>query len=367
MFQCQYAHHCSRLLLLVAFVFSSFLGGCGDDGATGDNAAGSGGDGDAGGGAAGSTPGGLSGGAGGSSGAAGADEAGAGGSTGGGNTAPLYGYFDVTLNPALDEAGTAASTGVIGKVYDGAVPVPVTLQQKQEAGSCKLLTPMPVFCSPTCTGGAVCVTENTCMPAPTAKTVGTVTVTGLGSSAISMNPIANNYQPPAGTTIPYPGCTPGSELKLEAAGGEHSPFTLTTTCVAPLEAATSIEIVRGQALMLQWNAAADASKSKVDVVIDISQHGTSKGRIECELPDTGSHAVPATLIDALVDLGFSGFPTVLLTRESESVAGAGGQSNVKFRVKAPFRQAIEIEGLTSCNSDDNCPQGQTCQADLKCQ
>lgn len=349
MFQSRHRHSATYGFPVAILLVSSFLSGCGDDGGDGPGAAGSGGE------------------------AGSADQAGSSGSAagrggsgeGGSGDGPegLYGSFEVTLKAASSETGTPASTGFIGRLYAGATPVPMTLKEQMEVGACKLLTPSPVFCSPTCTGGAVCVSENNCAPFPAVKTAGMVTLTGLGSSALPMEPRNNTYQLPAGTTLPYPPCTQGAEVKLDAAGGESGPFALTTACIAPLEATATVKIVRGQALMLRWNAPADSGKSRIAMVMDLSQHGTSKGRIECEVPDTGSYAIVSRLIDALLELGLSGFPYVEVTRESVAPA----QKNLTLDLKAPLRIDIEIDGLTSCMDDDDCPAEQTCQADLKCE
>jgi hypothetical protein len=119
-------------------------------------------------------------------------------------------------------------------------------------------------------------------------------------------------------------------------------------------------LMKGQPLALRWTAQA-ATGTRVHVLLDISQHGTSKGKIECDTADDGMLDVPTKLVDALVDLGISGFPTVLLTRESEGKSG-----NVVLNISAPYRSAVEIPGLTSCTEDSECPMGQKCLTDLKC-
>jgi hypothetical protein len=181
-----------------------------------------------------------------------------------------------------------------------------------------------------------------------------------------MDPKANNYQPPAGTTLPFPPCAAGAELKLSAAGGSYAPFTLGASCIEPLELAGPVRIAMGQPLALSWNKGASNMKVNVKVLLDISQHGTSKGKIECDVSDTGSLSIPAALVNALVDLGVSGFPTVLVTRELDGTAAAGGPANVFLKISAPYRRAVEIPGLVSCNESSQCPAGQTCQVDLKC-
>jgi hypothetical protein len=222
---------------------------------------------------------------------------------------------------------------------------------------------MAVLCQPACGSSAVCVSSNNCVPYATAQTAGSVTVKGLGTADITMEARANNYQLPAGTTLPYPPCTPGSKISLAADGGGHGALALEASCIAPLEAPPTVKITKGQPLALRWTAPG-ATGSRIHVLLDISQHGTSKGKIECETDDDGMLDVPAKLSDALLALGFSGFPTVLMTRENESAPASGG---VVLNVSAPYRAAIQIDGLVSCTEDTDCPSGQKCAVDLKCE
>jgi hypothetical protein len=277
----------------------------------------------------------------------------------------LYGYFNLVLNPAVEETDTGGNTTFLGKLYDGPNPAPMAWQKKDEADDCELDTPNAVLCQPACGGGAVCVSTNDCVPYATAQTAGTLTLTGLGSSEIRMDPRANNYQLPAGTNLAYPPCRAGAKIELAADGGGHAGFTLAAECVAPIEAPASVTITKGEPLALRWTAGTTAGMH-LSVLLDISQHGTSKGKIECDTEDDGMLDIPPKLVDALLDLGISGFPTVLLTRESESKPATGGSGNVVLNVSAPYRAAIVIPGLNSCADDTQCPAGQTCQSDLKC-
>jgi len=344
----------------VAVTGACFLFACGDDSSPSDPGAGSGGSAAGSGagaaGAAGAT--GASGAAAGASGAAGA-AAGTGGSSG----SKLYGYFNIVLNPAVEETATAASTSLLGKVYDGENPTPMAWQKTDEAEGCTLDTPNAVLCQPVCGGSAVCVSANNCVPYATAQTAGTATVKGLGSADIAMEPRANNYQLPAGTTLPYPPCTAGAKLSLAADGGGHGALMVETSCIAPVEAPASVTLTKGQPLALRWTAPANTG-SRMHVLLDISQHGTSKGKIECDTDDDGMLDIPAKLSDALLALGFSGFPTVLLTRENESAPASGG---VVLNISSPYRSAIAIDGLTSCTEDTDCPAGKMCASDLKCE
>ena len=72
-------------------------------------------------------------------------------------------------------------------------------------GDCKLSEPSVPHCEPDCGGLAACVEGDRCVDYPKAQTVGNVLVSGVGPTEFVMAPIANNYQPPAGINLVYPG------------------------------------------------------------------------------------------------------------------------------------------------------------------
>jgi hypothetical protein len=300
--------------------------------------------------------------------AAGGSKAGAGGAGAGGvagsSDVELYGTFNVTLVPALEETMSAAMTQIIGRVRDGETPEAATWKLDMEQGSCKLYVPNAVLCQPSCGSSAVCADTNTCKPYPNPVAVGTVTLTGIGASPISMDVIAGNYQPKAGTMLPYPPCAEGDTVELAADGGGHGAFELAAKCIAPLEFPGPITYQRGAPLKVTWKAAA-ASSGPIALKLDLSHHGGSKGELDCEIADNGSFDVPAALMDRLVDLGVAGFPTISLTRSSVG-AGSGKASHVQLNISSPQERPVVIPGLTSCSENEDCPSGKTCQTDRTC-
>jgi hypothetical protein len=279
---------------------------------------------------------------------------------------PLYGSMNITLVAAVQETMAAPMTSVLGKFNDGPTPTPAAWQVKSEANGCKLYTPRVLFCDPACERTTqVCVEDDTCATYPKATSVGTIKLTGLGSNELSMDPVANNYQPKAGTTVPHPPCSEGATITLDAAGGAYAPFSIATKCIAPLAFAAALTLEKDKPLKLSWNAPGQAGLAKIGVKLDISHHGGSKGKIECEVDDTGSLEIPAAMVTALIDLGVAGFPTIVLTRKT-SAAGSGNAQNVALNITSPVERAITIPGLTSCTDNAECPMGQTCQADLTC-
>jgi hypothetical protein len=43
------------------------------------------------------------------------------------------------------------------------------------------------------------------------------------------------------------------------------------------------------------------------------------------------------------------------------------QGRVDLVVSSDVERALEIPGLTSCNGDEDCPDGRKCRTDLKCE
>ncbi|WP_437305474.1 hypothetical protein [Sorangium sp. So ce388] len=282
----------------------------------------------------------------------------------------LIGAFQVRSLPDTTAAEASGSTSVIGKLYDGPTPSQVVWEVAAEEGSCKVLTPRVPFCNQPCGGSAVCVEDDTCQAYPSAHSAGPVTVTGLNleseEASLVMTPTANNYQPPAGVKLRYPPADEGQPVRFEASGDYFGAFTLEAKGVSPLDLLNdAIELQPDQAVQLEWTPPGQAGISTVYVKLDISHHGGTKGMIECAADDTGSLELPASLVTQLLDLGVAGFPTIIVTRRSVgSTTIAPGR--VDLVVSSQIEQAVVIAGLTSCSDTSECPEGQTCQADLTC-
>jgi hypothetical protein len=287
------------------------------------------------------------------------------GAAGAGDSSQLVGSFQVTLRPASDLG--AATTNILGKVYDGPTPAATIWEKPQVEGACTLTTPRIPFCNTACGGSSVCVEDDTCLTYPTAHGIGTVTVSGVktsdGQSTFTMTPISNGYQPTA--SLAYPPFAEGDVVSVAAAGDFFPAFSLTSKGIAPLLlSSTELALKSGQALDLAWTKGA-AGNSKIHVKLDISHHGGSKGQIECDADDAGSLSISATLIGKLLDLGVAGYPTVIVTRQAVGATTISA-GRVELVVSSVVEQAVTVDGLTSCTDDDDCPMGQTCQTDLTC-
>lgn len=301
--------------------------------------------------------------------------AGAAAGSGGAKQSPsaLYGTFTLSLNTAREASAgseaTEARTSFLGLVSDGEKPSPNAWTEDMKANGCTLFLPSSPLCDPACGSSAACVAENTCAPYPKSLSVGAITLKGVGDRPVEMTPIGanNNYQPKAGTSLPYPACAEGDQLSLSVEGGAYSSFELQTKCIAPLDFQGPIKLDKGVPLKLSWGAPGDAKLARLQVRLNISHHGGTRGEVRCEVDDNGSLELPATMVDRLLDLGVAGFPTIILTRVSTGSASGDGPANVEFIVQQYVEREIVIAGLESCNENTACPAGKTCDnSDLTC-
>ncbi len=283
-------------------------------------------------------------------------------STGGGNNAGVVvGNFQVEIVP---KSATEGTTGIIGKVYDGPNPSLMKWSLVEEDGDCILEKPKAPFCDPAC-GADVCVDDNVCQAYPNVKSVGEVKVTGIGASEFALIEVNGSYQKPPTLELSFPPFEAGAAVRFAAAGGDFAPFSVETAAIAPL-VVTSMNLALDPAapLELTWEPAADPSASVVEVNLDISHHGGTKGQVRCETSDDGSLSIGATLIAQLIDLGVAGFPTIHLSRRS--VGGAEIEAGrVELTVHADAEMAVEVPGVQSCTNDDECDSGD-CRDDLTC-
>jgi hypothetical protein len=277
----------------------------------------------------------------------------------------LFGAFLVNFEAAVpaseDRAAVPAFASVLGRLADAAEPESVTWELEDEQAGCQLLIPRVPFCDPACGGGAVCVADDVCAPFPSVQNVGTVRMSGLGPTELSMTYVAGNYQ---SATLPYPPCAEGHVVRLNADGGTHAALTLEARCIAPLTFSGPVVVERGRGLDLRWSMPGEPELARIQVKLDISHHGGTKGKIECDVADLGALHVPATLVDALVQLGVAGFPTISVTRVARSATPEPRQ--VRLLISENVEQPVEIPGLVSCLEDEDCASGQTCQSDRRC-
>jgi hypothetical protein len=306
----------------------------------------------------------------GSSGGAGAAGTGGSAGSGGAPSNSLYGTFTVKMQgPPQSDPGMA---DVQGKISDGPTPLDTVWEQASKEGGCTLLTPRIPFCDPKCEVTVVCVQDGKCQAPPTALDLGAVTVSGLkiDTGASEFTVIANKsqqyYSANNGTKVAFPPCEEGTDVSIQVAGG-NAPFSTQTKCIAPLvQPSDTLTVDKNIPLALTWTPPGKAGVSRIQVMVDLSHHGGIKGKIECDVADTGSLTISAALMTQLINLGLAGFPEVSVTRSSIGSTAVGlGHVDVDVVAENGVR-LITIPGLISCNDTTECPMGKICQSDLTC-
>ena len=281
---------------------------------------------------------------------------------------PVYGTCDLAtrlggFTVGLDEGAPDPAdhfTTVGGEVRDGVVPADVPNVTMEEAG-CRLLRPPELFCDPACESGDTCGAEGSCVAFPVGMSVGDVTLGGL-SAPVEITARPPSYRYFFAGDLPHPGFGPGDTVTLGAAGGDGEPFAIAVEGVAPLEVpGPSVALATDQPVVVRWTAADGSDAVGVEVELNIANHGGTPARILCEGDDSGELELPLALTNALLELGYSGFPSLRLTGKAELAAGC-----IDFRVQSEFVFEVEIPGLTSCSTDQDCESPETCQLDLTC-
>lgn len=288
-----------------------------------------------------------------------------------GDASILAGTFQVTLVAPDSATGAAGYTSLVGRVSDGATPSSLQWTVVSTVGDCQLLKPRVPFCSTPCGSSAVCVADNTCQPYPKTKSVGSVRAsgftTGSGSGEFELQQVAGSYQPPAGTSLPFPAFAEGAELTLRTSGGDYAAMSLVAAGIAPLTITSgTLQLAPGQGARLTWTPAKLSGSSKIQVKLDISHHGGTKGMIRCETADSGALDLAAAQLTELINLGTAGYPTIVVSRQATPGTAVIAPGRVELAVTSTVEQAVVVPGVTSCTSNTECTGGKTCQSDLTC-
>lgn len=285
------------------------------------------------------------------------------------------GGFDVQL-----DQGTPASAEVpavppqaafLGAVRSAPPPPTKTWTVTAQEGPCRLEEPRIPFCNPACSE-SVC-TETGCVRDPEPRSAGTVTLEGValegGATSVTLPPAPPRftYLLPPGVRLAYPPFTPGAQVELRGQGGDLGTFTLRARGISPLVLADGgVPQVRpGMPFALRWQPGTAAEQARIQVSMDLSFHAGTKGRIQCEVLDSGSMEISASMLSRLLALGTAGFPKVVLTRSSVGSANLPA-GRVKLTVFAELLNTLSVEGQTSCVDDKDCPSGNTCSPSMLC-
>lgn len=263
----------------------------------------------------------------------------------------------------IEHAGFYASAA--GEVAGGVIPLTV-LEAVASEGPCRLMRKNNPFCDPGCAAGDLCDHDGTCLPYPSPQPLGTVTVTGLlvDGGTLVMEPKGEGIY--FDTSVPLPLFEPGAPISLTAAGDALPGFVLEAAGVEDLstgEAVLTAEV--GTPLELTWVASQHASE--IHVRINVDQHGITPLNLVCDLEDSGSHQVPAALLDQLLTSGISGFPTFHMYRQRVDsvtvISGPGADAIsgcVELRVRSFLQRQLAVAGHTPCKNAQDCPMGQVC-------
>jgi hypothetical protein len=314
---------------------------------------------------------------GGGGGGGGAGGSGGTGATGGGSVTELcsletrVGGFAVKL---VEAPGTPPITAIEGGVRNGVLPSEVWQQKGSAAGSCKLLVGPMLVCTTPCTSPQICAGQNRCIDSPTHQDAGTVTITGVGASSLTLNPLNPDRDIFAYSTSlgdPYPPFTPGAVVGLRTAGATIPAFSLEAAGIEPLVfEGANLTMRTGEALPFTWTAPAAAGVSRILVEAEIGHHGGVAAQVNCDFPDTGSGEIPAALVSALIGEGVHGFPTLTLTRRTASSTNIA-VGCVDLAVAAVVSRSIAVcptpsSCIVSCTVSEECPTPMTCKEDFTC-
>jgi hypothetical protein len=329
--------------------------------------------------------------------------AGTAGSDGGAAPEPTYlGKFTVSLVDAEVEGSTNPPyTTVEGEIDDGPYPeVWLEIEQPRPADATPGCSVYKVV-APDCSGidgcgigssntacaqaavtginSCICVAQDECQPYPTAKNVGDVTVSGVRTISLATSfqlvNVGNTYQVAPGT-LAFPGFGEGDTIGVSATGGEYEAFEIFAPGIAKLTLTNEpFHLARDPAfpddptkflpLTVTWIPPGPASTASINVELNISRHAGTVGFLECEVEDTGSLILSASLVSQLATLGnIAGFPELQVIRGTyESTTIAAG--SIELAVEAFVERFPTIEGFTSCKFDTDCELDEVCNSSNK--
>jgi hypothetical protein len=271
---------------------------------------------------------------------------------GGFHVSEIYGTVSLQL---LEENDFRPATSLVtARFYDRPPRSVPRLRLEDAEGDCEFLVADIASCLDDCESGFQCVADDECEPYPEVEDVGDLRVTGLNVGEALLESFAPSffYQSEA---LPYPPCEPGDAITLK---GEL--FSAEAPCIAPLVVeGVAPRVRRDEVVALQWEVPGDPSLSRIRILLDVSHHGGKKGEIVCDVADSGAFTIPESLVTRLVDLGLAGFPSVILTRRSHSPTDLAG---VTFEIVAAVERPVDT-GIDSCLSDDDCPEGGSCDVE----
>jgi hypothetical protein len=280
------------------------------------------------------------------------------GGSGGASSGTLRGECDIATRVGRFSVEGQSDFGVVqGAVFEGVVPTAIP-RLVSEAGPCRLLERRNLVCTPACVGSRTCGEDGACIPYPRQLSVGDVTISGLTqpTNLSPQNP-GNGYFAPGAENPPF---AVGSEVTLTAKGESgRAGFELKGFGSAPLGTKPTWLLERGKSLSVLWQGGDSGARTRVTVELSVDQHGISPLTLACELEDTGTASIPASVVDGLLDSGVSGFPNGrIFRRTADRVLLDIGC--VDLLVGSPLAADVTVAGVVPCKKAAECPMGQTC-------
>lgn len=269
--------------------------------------------------------------------------------SGGCPTEQRVGGFELAHWDGPDE-GFATATGA---VTDAVIPSTIRFEVGRSDG-CVLWQKIVPYCEQPCEADEACDHDGECVPYPVPQDIGPVAFGGLNQPLELSADAYGNYWD---TSLDYPLFDAGTGVLASAPGI----FELRGFGVEPLVVpAASFELVPGQDMDITWTAG--SSPAWVEFTFNIDQHGLSPLTMICQLEDTGSAALPAGLLDQLVNSGVSGYPSAWMRRRTADAAQLE-QGCVDLQVYSHVAVDMSVQGFTPCGRDEDCPDGQHCDMD----
>ncbi len=253
-------------------------------------------------------------------------------------------------------------SAVDGAISNGVVPVAV-LKEALAEGDCKLMKRENPFCDPTCGPTETCDFNGECLPFPENQDVGTVTIKGL-SGPVAMEPAVpgNKY---FYTDLANPAFEAGKLVQIKTEGGAYAPLTMHGVGVIPLSpGSTEWLVTEGTPVHLTWDVPPAAVRSEVYVSVNVDQHGLTPLTLQCNFADNGAAEIPASVMDALLSGGVTGYPSGKMQRRTVDHVVLG-EGCADFMVDYSLIAKVSVSGHTPCSTPADCPDGQECNLALQ--